>query len=50
MLPMAAQDGDTPLHFAALNGSMNVASLLLQRGADVEFEDKVANASWPGAC
>ena len=35
------QDGFTSLILAALEGHVEVASLLLQRGADIEAKDEV---------
>ena len=35
------QDGRTPLHFAASMGDVQVAELLLAKGADIEAKDKV---------
>ena len=35
------QDGDTSLIYAAFKGHVEVASLLLQRGADIEAKDNV---------
>ncbi len=35
------QGGDTPLICAAFHGFIEVASLLLQRGADIEAKSKV---------
>ena len=35
------QDGWTPLHFAADKGHVQVAELLLAKGADIEAKDKV---------
>jgi ankyrin repeat protein len=32
-------DGETPLHYAAQNGHLDVASLLLELGADITFTD-----------
>ena len=36
-----AQSGFTPLHIAAHYGNVNVATLLMERGADVNFPAKV---------
>ena len=47
MLPLSrsrgagSQDGSTPLHRAALNGKLEVAALLLDRGADKDAKSKV---------
>ncbi len=35
------QDGRTPLHFAAENGKLDVAQLLVQSGANIEAQNKV---------
>ena len=35
------QDGETPLHFAALYGHAAVVGLLLAAGATVDFQDEV---------
>ena len=40
------QDGNTPLHRAALNGHKEVAALLLDKGANLEALDKVSNPGW----
>ena len=36
------QDGYTALHNAAMSGNIDVARLLLDRGADVNIRDKVS--------
>lgn len=38
------QSGFTPLHIAAHYGNVNVATLLIQKGADVNFKAKVRKA------
>ena len=38
----ATQDGQTPLHYAALNGRKDVAALLLEWGADKEAKNNVS--------
>lgn len=39
------QSGFTPLHIAAHYGNINVATLLLNRGASVDFKARVSNFS-----
>ena len=36
-----AQDGQTPLHAAAIKGHVEIAQLLMEKGANVEATDKV---------
>ena len=38
---MLLQDGRTPLHFAAQNGSVEVSQLLVDKGADIKATAKV---------
>lgn len=40
---VTSKSGFTPLHIAAHYGNNNVASMLVQRGADVNFTAKVCN-------
>lgn len=40
---VTSKSGFTPLHIAAHYGNSNVASMLVQRGADVNFTAKVCN-------
>jgi ankyrin repeat protein len=37
----AASDGQTPLHWASMNGHLEVAQLLLERGADIDVPDSL---------
>lgn len=37
------QSGFTPLHIAAHYGNINVATLLISKGADVNFRAKVSS-------
>jgi hypothetical protein len=40
-----AQDGCTPLYWAAQNGDVDIARLLLERGADVNAKENVRRAA-----
>lgn len=42
---LADQDGFTALHFAAQNGNEDIAKMLLDRGANVNAQDKTKNAT-----
>ena len=39
---MMGQDGNTPLHKAAMNGHTEIASILLGSGADTHSKDMVS--------
>ena len=40
--PVTHQDGDTPLHLAISKGRMDMAVLLVEKGADLNAKDKVS--------
>ena len=40
------QDGCTALHHAASSGHTEVARLLLERGADINSQNKVSDMAW----
>jgi hypothetical protein len=40
-----AQDGDTPLHYAAANGKVECVRVLVQRGADVASKNEARHAT-----
>jgi hypothetical protein len=44
-----AQDGNTSLHAAAMSGSVELATLLLERGADANATDKARVMRMPAA-
>ena len=35
------QDGETPLHYAAKHGYKEIAQILIEHGANVDFQDHV---------
>ena len=37
------QDGRTALHWAAINGNIDIARLLIDKGADVNIGDKLVS-------
>ena len=43
---VTSKSGFTPLHIAAHYGNENIAVVLLQRGADVNYSAKVINTSY----
>lgn len=50
LLLLLLQSGFTPLHIASHYGNINVATLLLNRGAAVDFKARVSNlgVEWAG--
>ena len=44
---IAAQDGNTPLHLAVMEGHVDCARLLVQRGADIYARNKVRHSFPP---
>ena len=44
------QSGFTPLHIASHYGNVNVATLLIQKGADVNFKAKVSHIKQACLC
>ena len=38
---MHAQDGQTPLFWAAMNGNFEIVQLLVKKGANIEVTNKV---------
>jgi ankyrin repeat protein len=42
LLLFSDEDGATPLMFASMRGHLNVAQLLIEKGANIDIQDKIS--------